>query len=237
MKSFTPPATGGRLGTYLTLGIGVGAIGAQTAEADIIHFNITPVTVTPGQVIWLNPKTGATETTTGGVPSFGTPMAGLFFNNTNYIYTQDSFMRFSVLNNGSSTLSLLAQNAPIGPNLNWKIPFTYMDRPGWSLTDSPWATVNNSTTGFIGLQFDPLVPAGYSFAYGWAQFTYNAAAQSLTLLGFAYDDTIGATILAGDIGVIPEPANAGLLLTLGATGVVAMRRQRKQQTAKAASAA
>lgn len=231
----TQPSAGSRLGTYLSLGLGTGLLGSQTADAQIVYFNSGPVTVTPGQTVWLNPVSGAAEAVAGdGGASFGSPQAGFFFNNSNYIYTQDSFMGFSVIDGSSSTLSKLAANATIGSATPWRTGFTYLDRPGWTSSDSAWATGADGTTGYIGLRFDPTTPGGSAFVYGWVRFTYDAASQELVLHDFAYESTVGAPILAGAGAAVPEPGSLGMSLVFGASGVLAARQFRKAKAKKAA---
>jgi hypothetical protein len=58
--------------------------------------------------------------------------------------------------------------------------------------------------------------------YGWASVLVSPDMQSYTIGRFVYDNT-GGNILAG---VIPEP-NSLSLLALGAAGLFAFRRSRK----------
>ncbi len=90
-------------------------------------------------------------------------------------------------------------------------------------------TVAADTRGYLGLQFDG--PGDGTF-FGWADITLGASSNSLTLWGYAYEDS-GGSILAG-AGVpapggpgVPEPSSIALF-TLGATGVAALRRRRKE---------
>jgi hypothetical protein len=67
--------------------------------------------------------------------------------------------------------------------------------------------------------------------YGWAQVSANVDADSatFTLIDWAYQDVPNAEIKAGEGAVVPEPS-ALALLALGAAGVAAVRRFRKQRT-------
>jgi hypothetical protein len=60
-----------------------------------------------------------------------------------------------------------------------------------------WAA---GTTGYLGLR---LVSGGNTF-YGWARISYNSD-QSLTVYDFAYNNTPGTPIVAGDTGAPPPP--------------------------------
>ena len=78
--------------------------------------------------------------------------------------------------------------------------------------------------------------SGNALRFGWMQVTLsnpsNAGDPSLTLFGYAYDDT-GAQIPMGALGV-PEPSSLGMMvlgaLTLGAAGVRNWRRNRNPKS-------
>jgi len=72
------------------------------------------------------------------------------------------------------------------------------------------------------------------FDYGWAELrvgVQNGLPNSVALLGMAYNDNPGASILAGQTtedSSAPEPGTAGLmLLALGAAGVTLLRRRKQ----------
>jgi hypothetical protein len=97
-------------------------------------------------------------------------------------------------------------------------------QPGESVVDGGFPA---GTQGFLGLRFDGPGNAVYP---GWAEILVNDI-DSLTLLGYAYEDT-GAPIAIGDRGNVepqptptPEPGTLALL-ALGATGLAILRRRR-----------
>ena len=60
----------------------------------------------------------------------------------------------------------------------------------------------------------------------------NADATTITVLAMGYNDTPGASILAGQgLAAVPEPASSAALLALGAAGLVAYRQRKKLQRA------
>lgn len=81
----------------------------------------------------------------------------------------------------------------------------------------------------IGFQF----MATDGLHYGWATLTLNIPGDfydtaSLTIDGWAYNDTPGEAI---DVGAVPEPSAVSLgLLALGAAGVAAYKRSRRQRS-------
>ena len=205
-----------RLGTYLTLGVGAGVLGSQSSHAAIVYWDVTPITVTAPVQVWLDPLTGASGT--GGFTP-GTPIFGLRFLSSNYIYSltdPNNAAITAIAHTPGDVMSRFAGGDEVGPTLTFKANWSYMDRVGWTTSDSPWATGADGTSGFIGFRFDN---AGTPY-YGWIEVTYNDASQSLAWGDFAYEDS-GAGILAG---AVPEPSSLALLV-LGASGVIARRRR------------
>jgi hypothetical protein len=90
--------------------------------------------------------------------------------------------------------------------------------------DGTWAS---NATGFAGVRFQ----TGANTYYGWVRMKWNDSADgnpdpnSITVMDWAYNDTPGASILAGDMGAVPEPSRA--LLALAGAGAAFLRRRRK----------
>jgi hypothetical protein len=106
------------------------------------------------------------------------------------------------------------------------------------------AFLNNFTNkdAFLGVRFHlPSDANPADFYYGWIELSsvqvINGAGQtdSMTLKGYAYENTANTPIHAGDTGAgsgptAPEPGTAGLmLLALGAGGLVAWRKRKQAQ--------
>ena len=95
-------------------------------------------------------------------------------------------------------------------------------------------TFNSNTSGtnfqvtgteYLGIRFNNT--ATQQVDYGWIQFSTNAPnGNPATILGYAYNNTAGGSILAGQV---PEPGTTAMLglgaLGLGAAGLRAWRRQ------------
>jgi len=71
---------------------------------------------------------------------------------------------------------------------------------------------------------------GTTFNYGWVDYSPAQNGKSATILGYAYETTVGATIAAG---AVPEPAESALALGILALGAAGLHRLRKQRQAAA----
>ncbi len=88
---------------------------------------------------------------------------------------------------------------------------------------------------FIGVKFSNTT--GEHLAWMRFDFPNNNTTSGGTLVDWAYNDAVGASINAGDgISAVPEPAETGAAMALGAVAVAALRRYRKRLAAKKGAA-
>ena len=97
---------------------------------------------------------------------------------------------------------------------------------GYAYFGPPWSA--NGQHGYIGLEFNP----GTGLRFGWAEVSLNAG-NTLTLYGFAYDNT-GGQILAG-VTAVPEPATTGAIAAALAGSVAAFEARRRRKAARLAT--
>lgn len=99
---------------------------------------------------------------------------------------------------------------------------------GVSMSKGEW---NGGGTGYVGLVLND----GTNIHYGWMALDYieNGPATTLTVSGFAFEDTPGTPILAGATpAIIPEPGTMAVGAGLFALAVGAhLRRRREKKTA------
>ncbi len=94
-----------------------------------------------------------------------------------------------------------------------------------SFVGDPYWGNGGASSGYLGFSF--LNGTTNQTNYGFVELDYNDAANSLTLVRFAYDNT-GAGILAGaELSAIPEPSTTAALMALAAGAVVLLARRRQ----------
>lgn len=79
--------------------------------------------------------------------------------------------------------------------------------------------------GFLGVQF--LI--GNQVHYGWVDVSTDATGKMGMINGWAFEQTAGAAIAAGDLGVlssVPEPGTYGIYGSLFLVGLFAIKRRR-----------
>lgn len=114
--------------------------------------------------------------------------------------------------------TLISSASPMSYALQLDGVITPLFSPDASTPASQW---DGSAEGYLGLWW--YVPGGIK--YGWARVAWDDTGKALTLKDFAVETDLGVGILAGDIGVVPEPSRA-LMLATGLAGTM-MRRRRK----------
>ncbi len=106
------------------------------------------------------------------------------------------------------------RNAVFGSVGSGYYQYPGMDMQGFNLDES----------GYVGFRFE----SSGSLHYGWARMTLNSSPDygSVTIHEWAYNDTSGGSILAGQS--IPEPGHLGGLAAL-ACGAAGLRRTRRKR--------
>jgi hypothetical protein len=217
-----------KLGRYALAGtamLGLPAI----AHADIIYYSgVLNENVTDGNTLTVNlPVVGPTASFTISARSLNlNPFSSFIAQAISVSGTDTSFVDdtsgLPVDLNLGDTIS--AANAT---GLGGDLSAVSFSKLGFG-ADGNWPT--DGTPGLLGLSFT----SGGDQFNGWARIIANsgdvfAAAESATLVDFAYNETAGDSIDAGQLsgGPISTPEPSGLaFFALGAAGVVALRKRR-----------
>jgi hypothetical protein len=194
------------------LAMGLGLAAALPAEAKVITTRLDPpVTIGINADYNLNLKNS-------GGPEFGIFLYSYSYSGHSYNYpyifgtTASSKVYASASEYWKATF--LAPGTLISSNSYWSY-YGYV-------YNEPWP---GGGPGLAGLKFQDTDGAHY----GWVKLEVSQAADSVTILGYAYETEPDKAIAAGDTGMHSIPSLPLLLLSSGAAGVLAYRRLRRDQ--------
>jgi hypothetical protein len=225
-RNATSKALERKLAAFYTVASGtlLAATASGQAHADIVftpeNVTLTPGTaVTPTNVFYLSMPND-------GTPDFAIVNAGSGPGESLGIVVGAPTASV-VLDPTSTWADALSSGTLISSGSNFGAPGSKALMGGAKVanTGGPWLGVQDQ---FLGVSFQ----RGTSTYYGWIEASYDPVnTGNLTILGYAYNNVAGESILAGQTSAtaVPEPATTPLvLLALDAVGVRAMRRARKQ---------
>jgi len=148
-------------------------------------------------------------------------------------FPQAGSIKGMVSSSANGGLALFAQGGPISAKAS-----SYLSKGPLVLRQ---VTSSGSLYGVFPLNQTAFAGFDLNGKLGWIKVKLGDAGStgiptSVTILGWAYNDVAGATILAGQTtSAVPEPGTMALgLLASGAGGLVALRRAKKKAQAEAA---
>ncbi len=215
-----------RLAGYSTLALA--GLSAEPAVAGIIASGpgFVPVTVAPSEVKGI---------------SFGGSLGSIFqFNefahSTSYLSAliqrgPNAVATQSIVANGNDPRRL-GPGYLINAGLNWYANATGTTNDVGGGSAGAWNSANPGTVvrGFLGVRFNLGDGAHYGFFDVSYDNTPNRNIGTMTIWGWAYEDSADTAITTGASGAVPEPATAlpiGLgLLALGAAGNPGQKEER-----------
>lgn len=205
----------------LAYGLGAAAVAAAATPAAV---DATTVTTNTGDItgdnIYFDLQGGLASNTTGtvGVTDFQLHLTPGSFGNKPTITAYNGSLN-SVLTSANGAPRLNSGDT-IGSGGQSFVSSAFFDNSAgqWSL----------GSRGFLGLELND----GTNQFFGWADVTLNNVVgtnDAFTLHGFAYDTVAGEPITAGPAIPTPENGSTGLLLILGAAGVVGLHAMRERR--------
>jgi hypothetical protein len=122
----------------------------------------------------------------------------------------------------------LVSGSTIGPSTSFPDSqlirdYQISDAPGAAATDTGPLAGAASGRGSLALRFGTGTEGEYR--YGWADITLSDT--NFTIHGFGFETTPDTAIEYGAVGTIPEVKQSALLLGLGAMGVAALRKRKR----------
>jgi len=215
-----------RLGAYLAIGLGSGAL-ATTTEAAVIPIDVSSFSAVNGGAasgsyfnVFNWPTAGA-----GRLLVMNGSFGAIGLSGQNGLYTASGF-------NSASPIKFAAGSvvdATAGGNPNYW---------GNGLAQTAFAYLNYGT--FLAPDFGPGSYLGFKDAlgrYGYIEVTWNSTSRQFQVLSAAYESAAGVGITTPSGAAVPEPDSNTLAGTaMLAMGSVAMLERRRRKRAAAATA-
>jgi len=192
----------------------------------VLRFSLASAVVAGLLIIMPSRSNAALIYYTAGLPSTVSAGSPLLFGNIAYPFNGIQWAAgpgiggTALLNNGNILKFANGSSISAGSASNW----TVFD-PGFA-QDGEAGNWNAGGSGFAGLRYNA---GSGNYFYGWVEMNYNAAADTVTVSRFAFQDV--ANISAPTSTPIPEPGQvaASLLLLGGIGGYVAWKRRRNNR--------
>lgn len=161
----------------------------------------------------------------------GTPSAPLDFNGNSMPDDPEARLTYSLSDKGITSIHI---EGVIGTKKDPSIAFLFNN------SQVAYGGTIGSNLSYSGENMSNFVPADdtnyyYAFAYqadggpyyGWMELSRSTDGTSGTLVQWAYNSVSGASLTAGQLTAVPEPATAAALLGLTAAGAIWWRKRRQ----------
>lgn len=212
--------------TFSLLAIGLALVLPGSSWAVVVHFSDQDIAIPDTFAgVSVDLESGANSTSLSGISGGD---ANFFFGGEGISNDADAgalTATWQPIRTGTGNTDQI-QNLSFGTTIDASTSF-YSTGFGSSSTHigAGGTQFTSGTSGYLGFSLiidDPGNPGSDLTVYGWARVTLYNDGTAGTLHEWAFDDT-GAAIDIGDIGVVPEPAAAMLILLAG--GFTALRRR------------